>query len=320
MTMLTVRRETDIRTKEENYFVEFDPNTPPEVILDTHIWLNMSAPEKQALQHLKAMLGFRFRYSITNYVELLSQLAQGPTKKRKNPFGMMRGAFRKIRVLCDSDVLPSPEMAFLERAKLSHYLHPAWVPDVRQTAIAVDLIAKAETEDDITGMGIQTSASSGVPRWVLNPSHYLQLTQIDDQSMTNMMNDLDSYQPGSLTRENIDQLTPWLQKLAVFFLLYRPSNGRTKLSDLSPDERNRFWEGFTIGPGRMFHAHMTLIAIKTINWRKKIDPNDLYDAMQLLLLEEGRLFVTNEKNFLRHTKDSHVERLLPWETFKRLPS
>lgn len=36
----------------------------------------------------------------------------------------------------------------------------------------------------------------------------------------------------------------------------------------------------------MFHAHVTLIAIKTINWGAKIDPNDLYDAMQLLLLEE----------------------------------
>jgi len=69
-------------------------------------------------------------------------------------------------------------MAFLERAKLLHYLHAAWVPDVQQTAIAVDVIAKAGTEGDITGMGIQTPASIGVPRWVLNPRHYLQLTQI----------------------------------------------------------------------------------------------------------------------------------------------
>ena len=60
--------------------------------------------------------------------------------------------------------------------------------------------------------------------------------------------------------------------------------------------------------------------IKTINWGEKKDPNDFYDAMQLLLLEEGRLFVTNEKNFLRHTKDSYVERILPWEAFKKLPA
>jgi hypothetical protein len=266
------------------------------------------------------VLGFRFRYSITNYVELLSQLAQGPTKKRKNPFGMVRGAFRKIGRLCDSEVLPSPEMAFLDRANLLHYLHPAWVPNVRQTGIAIDVIANAETEGDMTGMGIQTPASSRLPRWVLDPGHYLQLTKIDDQSMINMMKDLDGYQRGSLTRDNINQLTPWFQKLAVFFLLYRPSNGRTKLTDLSPVERDRFWEGFTIGAGRMFHAHVTLIPIKTINWEEKIDPNDLYDAMQLLLIDEERLFVTNEKNFLRHTKDSYVQRVLPWEAFKRLPA
>ncbi|HEV8326677.1 MAG TPA: hypothetical protein VGQ08_04275 [Nitrospiraceae bacterium] len=92
------------------------------------------------------------------------------------------------------------------------------------------------------------------------------------------------------------------------------------MSDLLPDERNRFWESFTMGPGRMFQAHVTLIPIKTINWGEKKDPNDLYDAMQLLLLEEGRLFVTNEKNFLRHTKDSYVERVLSWETFKKHPA
>jgi hypothetical protein len=113
---------------------------------------------------------------------------------------------------------------------------------------------------------------------------------------------------------------PWFQKLATFFLLYRPSDGRTTMSDLLPDERNRFWAGFTMGPGRMFHAHVTLIAIKTINWKERVDPNDLYDAMQLLLLTDGRLFISNEKNFLRHTKDSYVQRVLPWEAFKKLPA
>jgi hypothetical protein len=35
-----------------------------------------------------------------------------------------------------------------------------------------------------------------------------------------MMKDLDGYQPSSLTRrDNIDQLTPWFQKLAAFFAL-----------------------------------------------------------------------------------------------------
>lgn len=318
--MLTVRREENSTTEEENYFIEFEPHMPPEILFDTHIWLNMSASEEQVLHTLRSQMRFRYRYSITNYVELLSQLAQGPTKKRKNPFGMVRGAFRKIRRLCEPVVLPSPEMAFLESVQLLHYLNPVWIPDMHQTAIAVDVITKAETEGDITGIGIQTAVSSRMLRWVLDPRHYFRLTQTDDQSIMNMIGDLSSYQPGRLTKDNIDELMPWFQKLAVFFLLYRPSNARTKMNDLQPGERDRFWEGFTIGPGRMFHAHVMLIAIKTVDWREKVDPNDLYDAMQLLLLTDGRLFITNENNFLRHTKNSYVQHVLPWEAFKKLPA
>ncbi len=92
------------------------------------------------------------------------------------------------------------------------------------------------------------------------------------------------------------------------------------MGDLQLAEQDRFWRGFTLGPGRMFHAHITLIAIKTVNWQERVDPNDLYDAMQLLLLTDERLFITNEKNFLRHTKDSYVQRVLPWEAFKKLPA
>jgi len=72
--MLTVRREKDARTDEENYFVEFDPNIPVEILLDTHIWLNMSKAEEQVAQRLRTELCFRFRYSMTNYIELLSGL------------------------------------------------------------------------------------------------------------------------------------------------------------------------------------------------------------------------------------------------------
>lgn len=315
--MLVVRRERSPKTQEDTYLVEFDQHFPPEVLLDTHIWLSMSKPEVQVLENLKDLLGFRFRYSITNYVELLSQLAQGPTRKRKNPFGMVRSAFRKIRRLCQEGVVPSPEMAYLESAQLEHYLHPSWVPNIRQTAIAVDVVANAETEGDITGIGL---VSSGIPKWVLTPRHYLHLTRTDDASMIQIMKDLERYPQNSLTRDNIEMLVPWFQKLAAFFLLYRPSNGQKGIRDLDPEERNRFWRSFTTGPGRMFQAHITLVAIKTINWGERVDPNDLYDAMQLLLLEEGRLFVTNEKNFLRHAEASYVQRVLPWAAFKRLPS
>ncbi len=216
--MLFIRRENNTSTEEENYFVEFDQQIPPEVLLDTHIWLNMSKPDEQVLHVLRNQKGFRFRYSITNYIELLSQLAKGPTKKRKNPFSMVRGAFRKIKRLCEPTVLPSPEMAHLEGTQLLHYLHPAWTPNLEQTALAVDLIANANTEGDITGIGIQTPATIISPRWVIDPRHFLMLTQTDDQSIVNMLSDLKtSFQPGTLAKSNIDKLTPWFQNLATFF-------------------------------------------------------------------------------------------------------
>lgn len=56
--MVIVRRDTNIKTKVENYFDEFDPKTPPEVILDTHIWLSMSASEEQTLQRIRTVWDF----------------------------------------------------------------------------------------------------------------------------------------------------------------------------------------------------------------------------------------------------------------------
>lgn len=103
------------------------------------------------------------------------------------------------------------------------------------------------------------------------------------------------------------------------FLLYRPSSGQKHFNELSPNEQNRFLEALTSDTGKMFHAHITLLAQKTINWKERVDPNDLYDAFQLLLLHEGRLFVTNDKEFFRHSKDSLVQRVVPWSSFKATP-
>lgn len=316
---LTVIREIDPVTGTENFAISFPPDDPPDVYFDTQVWIGMSKSDEEVLKALKKRLGFRYRYSVTNYVELLSQLGRGPVPGWTNYFPIVRGAFRKISRLCEPPVLPSPEMEFLAEAGLAHCLSPAWIPDPIQTAVAVDLIAKAETLGDITGEGIQTVRSIRFPRWVVDPAHYLHLSEIDEKSMTEIMESLGQYAPGALTKENIKSLTPWFQKLAHFFLLIRPSSGRTKLSDLSQEEQNRFWSGFTSGPGRMFHTHTTLIAIKTINWAEKIDSNDLYDALQLLMLREGRLFITNDHNFFRHTKDSFVHGVVRWDGFKQWP-
>ncbi len=317
---LKVLRETDPSIGLENYTISYPPDNPPDIFFGTGVWIGMSREEEEALNLHKMQRGFRYRYSVTNYVELLSRLGRGPTPSWQNPFVRVRAAFRRIRRLCDPEVLPSPEMAFLEEVGLSHYLDPCWVPDPQQTAIAVDLVAKAETFGDITGMGIQTVRSLVNPRWVVNPDHYFKLTQIDEVSITNMIQSLGEYITEPLTRENITSLVPWFTKLAVFFLLFRPSSGRITLVDLRPEEKNRFLGGLTSGVGQMFQAHLTLVAKKTLNWGENVDPNDLYDAMQLLLLQDGRLFVTNDTNFFRHTKDSFVKRVVPWESFKQPPS
>jgi len=54
---------------------------------------------------------------------------------------------------------------------------------------------------------------------------------------------------------------------------------------------------FISGAGELFQKHCALVVKKTLNDKKKVDPNDLYDMMQLLLLRnENRLFVTDDKS------------------------
>ncbi len=316
---LSVVRGVDPETGLENFTIYFPPDDPPDVYFDTLVWISMSQRDVESLEADKRARGFRYRYSVTNYVELLSRLARGPAPGWPNPFQIVRAAFRRIQRLCDPEVLPSSEMEFLQTVGLSRYLHPDWIPDPQQTAIAVNLVATAGALGDITGSGIQTPESLRFPRWVVNPDHYLQLTLTDDASTTAIIESLNRYASGPLTGENVASLGPWFTKLADFFLLFRPSSGRTRLANLSRDEQDQFMSGFTYGVGRMFHAHTILIAKKTLNWGERIDPNDLYDALQLLLLRDGRIFVTNDKNFFRHTKDSFVQRVVPWDAFKKRP-
>jgi len=211
-------------------------------------------------------------------------------------------------------------MAFLEETRLSHYLSSAWIPNPEQTAAAVDLIVEARTMGDITGVGIQTLSSIGIPRWVVDPTHYTRLTDTDEASARAIIQKLYDRASRPLTQDNfIERIVPWFQHLAKFFLLFRSSSGRIHYEDLTPDERNRFWEGLTRGGGRLFQAHLTLVADNTINRHHGIDPNDLYDAMQLLLLNGSRLFVSNDADFIHYTVDATIHHVVPWQPFKQLP-
>ena len=277
----------------------------------------MSRNDVPALEALREARGFRYRYSITNYVELLSRLGRGPAPGWERPFELVRAAFRRIRHLCEAAVLPSPEMEYLEEVGLSRFINPHWVPDFQQTALSVELIARAGTLGDITGRGIQAAQSAGIPRWVIDPNHYLRLTETDEDSITEIIQSVNNYVAAPLSRENINTLIPWFVKLAGFFLLFRPSSGVTHLTDLQQQDQDRFVTGFTFGAGRMFNAHTTLIAYDYINRHARIDPNDLYDALQLLSLRHpNRLFVTNERSFFRYEEDPGIHRVVPWEAFR----
>lgn len=317
---LLIIRDQNIRTSVLNFTIDFPPSYPPEVYFDTKVWLSMSDGDLESLQAHRAQRGFRYRYSITNYVEMLSRLGRGPTRKFPNPFGRIRAAFRRIQRLCEPEVLPSPEMSFLEHVGLSHYLSPTWIPSPEQTAMAVTVIAGAEALGDITGIGIQTSASIHSPRWVVDPTHYTKLTDADDASVTAIIQMLSECATRPITRDNIQSIVPWFQHVAKFFLLFRASSGQTRYEELSTDERNRFWEGLIGGAGRVFQAHLTLTALNTINHQHRIDPNDLYDAMQLLLLNGNRIFVSNDADFIHYTVDATIHHLVPWEPFRRSPA
>jgi len=55
--------------------------------------------------------------------------------------------------LCYAEVLPSPEMVFLSLVGLEKYLHPAWIPDLQQTALGVEIAANAENRRSRAGDG-----------------------------------------------------------------------------------------------------------------------------------------------------------------------
>jgi hypothetical protein len=259
---VSVSRVVDPATRIATFTITFSPDNPPDVFFDTNVWISMRPVDVEALRRLQIQRGFRYRYSVMNYVELLSRLARGPTPGWHNPFGIVRGAFRRIHALCDPEVLPSPEMEYLAEVGLSHHLNPEWIPNPEQTSLAVDTIRHADTLGDITGLGIQSPRSLVTPRWLVDPTHYLHLTETDERSMRQIVETIDQFVTRPFRRENVDQLTPWFVRLASFFLLVRPSRGSARPDHLSREERNRFVQGFTYGAGRMFHSHITLIAYK----------------------------------------------------------
>ena len=278
---MTVRIIQSIVGNTLNLEIKFNENNPPIIFFDTNVWRSINDADIATLQRLQQTYAFRYRYSVTNFTELASHLEDQPSKSCRKPFQMFQSCFRRIRKLCDRDILPSPEMVFLAHAGLSHYIDTIWIPDVQQMALAVELITNTNSLAELTGEEDGNIKTANVPRYIVKPSHYRRLRDIDGESMRAIMEELQGFKrPISVD----DRLVRWFVKLAHFFLFVRPTNGRMFLQNLTAEEQDRFSMALMEGVGQLFQTHCMNLVKKTVNDGRRVDPNDLYDMLQLILL------------------------------------
>lgn len=313
---LNLTRENN-ETSIDTLTIKFDPINPPHIFFDTNVWISLSPLDIEKLESLKASYGFQYRYSVSNYIELISHILDNPSKKWRNPFAKVKSCFSKIARLCAPEVLPSPEEEFLIHAELSQYLDPVWIPNTHQTALALKLLANADSLENLTSQGISDTTSGQSIRWLIDPKHYIKLREIDKDSFLKEMNNLKNIAPAKIDSSNVETILPWFVNLASFFLLYRPSCGKARVSNLPKSEKDKFINALCHGCGRVFQAHCTFIAHKAVNLGCKIDANDLYDSLQLLLLrDKNRIFVTDEEGYQKYQGSTDIQRVLRWKDFK----
>lgn len=289
------------RTKKE-CIVEYDINQPPDIFFDTNVWRGMNRDDKTFLDELQQKRGFRYRYTVTNFVELASHLADEPSIKYSNPFNNFKACFRKIIELCHAEVLPSPEMDFMAEAGLSHYIGPSWIPDINLMINKVEAIANANSLEDLAQ--------------VIDVSHYTKLRQTDGESFRTAINTFPQISKPAAS-DNLEALQ-WFMSIVSFFLIERPSNGRVTYENLAEKEKASFQAALTSGAGRLFFNHCMTRIKSTIRDGKNVDPNDLYDMLQLILLRDrNRIFVTLEKSFFRYNiNDPESQKVISWEQFR----
>ncbi|MBI3597058.1 MAG: hypothetical protein HY203_07905 [Nitrospirae bacterium] len=287
-----------------NWITQFNRKNPPDVFFDTNVWISMGSDDVANLESLEERFGFRYRYTVTNVAEMASHLYDAPPKKGLPPFVRYRSCFQKILRLCVAEILPSPEMEFLEMTGLSHYLNPVWAPNIEQIMRDTTTVAKAVDVDGVAA---------------IKPDHYRRLHETDSASFRTVMGLLDKIKRPirGQDKKKLNRLNDWFMTLTNFFLIVRPSNKQAHYNRLTAEERSRFDMAFTNGAGKLFHTHCTAVVKKRINDGKEIAPNDLYDMMQLLLLRNpNRIFVTEDKAFYDYQIEPGVQRVLPWTAFR----
>lgn len=191
----------------------------------------------------------------------------------------------------------------MAEAGLSHYIGSSWIPDINLMINKVEAIANANSLEDLAQ--------------VIDVSHYTKLRQTDEESFRTAINNFPQISKPA-TRDNLEKALQWFMYIASFFSIERPSNGRVTYENLAEKEKASFQAALTSGAGRLFFNHcMTRIKL-TIRDGKNVDPNDLYDMLQLILLRDrNRIFVTFEKSFFHYNiNDPESQKVISWEHFR----
>ena len=254
----------------------------------------------QALRRLKGESGFRFRYSMLNFVELASHLADPPSEKTHDPFRKYQTAFRHIHTLF-SGVLPSAESILMQGVGLQDHTGKNWIVDGPLIAYQVKTIAQAESLKDILGAGI-------------TPAHYKKLREIDATSFLGVVN-----KARASIKDPLKDLEAGGKLLGIFygFLVFRASSGAIRLESLSKEQQLAVIRFFDLAGGKMFLSHFLKLLIRMVGDGANEDPNDFYDMLQLLLLrDENIFFVTDDRPFFQYYVSAEHHRVVPWKGFK----
>lgn len=297
---LTYRKRLTVTlTSDDQIEIDYDPKHPPVVFFDTNVIRGLSESGILALRRLQDEQGFRYLYSMLNFVELASHLGDPPSDDAPDPFRKFQSAFQKLNLLFDT-VLPSAETVFMQALGLKHYLGPKWIVDPASIRYQIRLIAEAASLEDILKAGI-------------DPGHYKKLREVDGEAFLGLV--AEAKKTIKDPRNDLDAGGKWLRHV-YSFLIYRASSRRKHFETLKDKEKHLVIKFFDKG-GKMFLSHLLKLLIKTIRDGAKEDANDFYDMLQLILLHDpDLLFVTDDRPFFQYYVGPAHHRVVPWKLFK----
>ena len=280
--------------------LRYDSTRPPGVFFDTNVILGLGDAGEAALRRLKAECGFRFCFSMLNFVELLSHLSDAPSKKTANPFGKYRAAFRRVYSLFDG-VLPSAESMLMRGVGLKESTGKMWIVDGASIEYQVKVIAQADSLEDVLKVGI-------------SPAHYKMLRAIDAKSFLGVV-----AEARNTVTDPVKDLEAGGRLLRRFYgyLIFRASNEAIHFEKLPDDQKLAVIAFFDQAGGKMFVSHFLKLLIRMIHDGAKDDANDFYDMLQLLLLADtDLLFVTDDRPFFQYYVGAEHHRIVRWQRFK----